>query len=146
MTWVSLETRAGRLKLSQGHANKHTLTFRRYLGWLEWDSMQRQQHKEAGSLENNVPGCCLIFFFSVFLFVTAGRCGVFSLGDVLWATHIHVAPSGRQLSCFSMIHRRDVYLQVDRKHRNRKKKKYRLMWGKMHLVPFYPHRIRHPGR
>lgn len=25
-------------------------------------------------------------------------------------------------------------------------KKYRLMWGKMHFVPFYLHRIRHPGR
>lgn len=139
------ETRPGRLKRSQGHANKHTLTFRLYLGWLEWDSMQRQQYKEAGSLENNV-GLSSDFFFSLSFCHSWEVCGVFPGGCALtiWrATHIHVAPSGRQLSCFSMIHRRDEYLQVDRKWQ---KKKYRLMWGKMHFVPFYLHRIRHPGR
>lgn len=56
--------------------------------------------------------CCLYFFLFVLfesLFVTAGE--VRTLWEGGEHTHIHAAPSGRQLSCFSMMHRRDEYLR-----------------------------------
>lgn len=71
-------------------------------GWFEKDPVWRQGLRGAGYTG--------LFWFLVTL---GGGCG--ALGEVLtvWrADHIHVAPSGRQLSCFSIIHRRYVYLQV----------------------------------
>lgn len=125
----------------QAHVNVSTVS---RLAWV-------RLHAEAAVQRSWINGKQYVglssdFFFSLSFCHSWEVWGVFPGGCALtiWGgTHIHVAPSGRQLSCFSMIHRRDEYLQVDRKWQ---KKKYRLMWGKMHFVPFYLHRIRHPGR